>query len=290
MSRRTSRTRIGSAFAALAAGAALLTTAPATAADDPPSYVALGDSFVSGPLIPNQVDLPCGRSDHNYPHLAAAAVGASLTDVSCGGARIQDMTGRQFPWTAPQFDALQPDTDIVTVGIGGNDLPFAEVVGVCGGLGALQPFGKPCTTYYNRGGVDELAQRMATQLEPRLTDVVKTIKQRSPQARVLFVGVPSVIPESGPSCWSLNVPIAPGDYPYLVKVTKNLNRTFAKAAANAGAEFVDIYPNSLGHDICKPIGVRWVEGIIPGAVAAPVHPNLLGMEGAAEVVAATIAG
>lgn len=288
MSRRTPRTRIGAAVLALATGAALLAAAPASAADGPLSYVALGDSFVSGPLIPNQVDLPCGRSDHNYPHLAAAAAGATLTDVSCGGARIQDMTGSQFPWTAPQFDALKPDTDIVTVGIGGNDLPFGEVVAVCGALGALQPFGKPCTTHYNRGGVDELARRMTTSLEPRLTEVVEGIKQRSPNARVLFVGVPSVVPESGPSCWGPNVPIAPGDYPYLVKVTKNLNGTFAKAAANAGGEFVDIYSNSLGHDVCKPIGVRWVEGVIPGAVAAPVHPNLLGMEGAAEVVATAI--
>ncbi|MFE7858829.1 SGNH/GDSL hydrolase family protein, partial [Streptomyces sp. NPDC057403] len=28
-------------------------------------YVALGDSYTSGPLIPTQVDANCARSDHN---------------------------------------------------------------------------------------------------------------------------------------------------------------------------------------------------------------------------------
>ena len=52
-------------------------------------YVALGDSFTSGPLVlPHDttwVPQDCGQSIFNYPHLAAAAIGAtSFTDVSCG--------------------------------------------------------------------------------------------------------------------------------------------------------------------------------------------------------------
>ena len=35
-------------------------------------YVALGDSYTSGPLIPRQVDAGCARSDHNYPSIVAA--------------------------------------------------------------------------------------------------------------------------------------------------------------------------------------------------------------------------
>lgn len=275
--------------AALVAVAAAAVAAPAASAAETIDYVALGDSFVSGPGIPNQVDIPCGRSDQNYPHVVAAATGAQLTDVSCGGARMQDMTGKQFGYVAPQFDALKPETDLVTVGIGGNDLPFAEVVLVCGSMGAFNPTGKPCTDHYNRGGVDELARRMQDDLLPKLTEVVNGIHERSPNARVLFVGVPSVIPESG-SCWGPNLPVAAGDYPYLVEVTKNLNSTFEKAALAAGAEFVDIYANSLGHDVCAPTGTRWVEGIIPMSAAAPVHPNALGMKGAGTVVAKAVTG
>lgn len=281
--RRLSPALCAASIAAMAAAA--MSASPAAA--DPLSYVALGDSFQSGPGIPTQVNVQCGRSDHNYAHLAAAATGVTLTDVTCGGARIKDMTESQYPGTPPQFDALKADTDVVTVGIGGNDLPFAEVVLVCGSMGAFNPFGKPCTDYYNPGGKDELLRRMNEQLLLKLTAVVDAIQAKSPQARVLFVGVPSVVPESG-SCWGPNNPVAAGDYPYLVKVTKNLNATFAKAAANAGGEYVDIYPNSLGHDICKPAGTRWVEGVFPGDIAAPVHPNGLGMKGAAQLVTAAI--
>jgi hypothetical protein len=41
------------------------------------SYVALGDSYTAGPLIPVQETTPLGclRSDHNYPHLVAAGRG-----------------------------------------------------------------------------------------------------------------------------------------------------------------------------------------------------------------------
>lgn len=40
-------------------------------------YVALGDSYTSAPLVPNQHGEPidCGRSDHNYPSLVAQALG-----------------------------------------------------------------------------------------------------------------------------------------------------------------------------------------------------------------------
>ena len=53
--------------------------APTAPAQLPPSYAALGDSYTSGPLIPNQDDLfGCSRSDRNYPHLVAPSTGLQL--------------------------------------------------------------------------------------------------------------------------------------------------------------------------------------------------------------------
>jgi hypothetical protein len=64
----------------------------------------------------------------------------------------------------------------------------------------------------------------------------------------------------------------------------------ASAAAN-GAQVVDWYAASVGHDACQLPGIKWVEGAVPTNAAAPVHPNLLGMIGAADlVVAAARAG
>jgi hypothetical protein len=56
--------------------------------------VALGDSYASGPGIPVQrVDpVGCRRSTRNCPARLAAAFGISdYTDVSCGGARTEDI-------------------------------------------------------------------------------------------------------------------------------------------------------------------------------------------------------
>src|SRR5919109_3079172 len=80
---------------------ALVVTALAfgvTACTPPQAYVALGDSYTAGPVIPVQLDDPggCLRSDHNYPHLAAPETGlAPFRDVSCSGATTDDMTQPQ---------------------------------------------------------------------------------------------------------------------------------------------------------------------------------------------------
>ena len=51
-------------------------------------YVALGDSYSAGPLIPT-TDLAggCARSDHNYPSLVARPLKVkTFVDVTCSGA------------------------------------------------------------------------------------------------------------------------------------------------------------------------------------------------------------
>jgi hypothetical protein len=41
---------------------------------------------------------------------------------------------------------------------------------------------------------------------------------------------------------------------------------------------VDTYTPSIGHDVCQLPGTKWVEGLVPTAPAAPIHPNALGMK------------
>src|SRR5215475_9734816 len=78
----------------LAALALLCGWAAAQARAD--NYVALGDSYAAGPLIPNQLSpLGCLKSDHNYAHLATSTLGLTLADASCSGATTADMTQTQ---------------------------------------------------------------------------------------------------------------------------------------------------------------------------------------------------
>jgi hypothetical protein len=105
---------------------------------------------------------------------------------------------------------------------------------------------------------------------------------------VLLVGYPALLPDTGFGCWP-TVPIAFGDVPYLRGVAKSLNTMLANAAAAGGARYVDTYRPSIGHDACRSAGVRWAEGLVPAAPAAPFHPNAAGEQGMATAVAALAA-
>jgi len=284
--------RAAAMSATVASGILLAAFLPAAASASGPVYASLGDSFTSGPLIPDARGAPvdCLRSSRNYPSLVAAAIGASsFTDVSCAGATTANMTAPQsvtFGTNPPELNALSPATTLVTLGIGGNDLDFANVVIACSALSLINPFGSPCRKHYTSGGTDRLARTVA-QTAPKVAAALQEIHQRAPAARVLVIGYPVVLPAAGHGCWPL-VPVAHGDVVYLRGVELTLNAMLASAAAAHGATFVDTYTGSIGHDVCQARGTKWVEGIVPTSVAAPVHPNALGEQAMARQVLAAL--
>jgi lysophospholipase L1-like esterase len=245
--------RLAAIVAAALAGAVLF-AAPATAAAPAGGYVALGDSYTSGPLIPTQVDLNCTRSNKDYPSLVAAAISAAaFADVSCGGATTHDManagSGELGIAVPAQLNALQPNTALVTLGIGGNDIGFTGIIETCAEDSLHNPLGSPCKNQYDSGGVDQLLARINA-TAPKVATVLQQIHALSPGARVVVVGYPDILPTSGIGCWP-SVPISWGDVPYLRSVEVNLNAMLASTAAASGASYVDTYTATIGHDACK---------------------------------------
>jgi lysophospholipase L1-like esterase len=277
------------AVAALAAAALAAIPTAANAAAPTGGYVALGDSYTSGPLIPSQVDLNCTRSDHNYPSLVSASIhSASFTDVSCGGATTADIlnpgTGELGIGVPAQLSAVSASTALVTVGIGGNDIGFVSVIKACAQASLSNPFGSPCKNQYTAGGVDQLQARIDS-TAPKVASVLQAVHQAAPSAKVVVVGYPDILPNSGSGCWPV-VPFAWGDVPYLRNTEKSLNTMLAATAAANGASYVDTYTPTIGHDACQSGSNRWIEGLVPGTSAAPFHPNALGEQAMAN---ATIA-
>jgi lysophospholipase L1-like esterase len=267
-----------------------LAVTPARATGLRGGYVALGDSYTAGPVIPLQdTQTPgCLRSDHNYPSLIAPALSATyFRDASCSGATTQDMTQPQDvtppPANAPQFDRLARDSKLVTLGIGGNDIGFVEIIENCG---TPLPVGTPCQDHYVVNGDDTLQDRIDA-TAPKVAAVLQGIHARSPQAKVYVVGYPSILPETGPGCWP-QMPLAPDDMPYLRHVEHALNAMLASTATANGAHYVDTFTPSLGHDACQLVTVRWIEPLAPNLPAAPVHPNARGEQGMATAVLAAI--
>ncbi|MBN9793141.1 SGNH/GDSL hydrolase family protein [Pseudonocardia sp. TMWB2A] len=244
-------------------------------------FVALGDSYAAGPLVPVQQGTPSGclRSNQNYPSVLARSAGIGrFTDVSCSGATTEDMTAPQQVQAGPnppQLDALDGSESLVTLTIGGNDIGFSGIITECVRRSSANLFGAACKDFYTAGGTDQLAERIDG-TESKVSDVLAKIRDRSPAARVAVVGYPSILPDTGPGCYPV-IPFSPGDTAYLRETEKKLNAMLADAARDAGVDYVDTYTPTIGHDACTLPGVKWVEGLVPTSPAAPVHPNAQGM-------------
>ncbi|MFJ2778408.1 SGNH/GDSL hydrolase family protein [Kitasatospora sp. NPDC087315] len=272
-------------------------------------YVALGDSYTAGLKVAPQVGEPkgCARSAANYPSLVAKALGLAdgqFRDVSCSGARTGDLTGTQHTDSgsnAPQLDALSPATRLVTVGIGGNDAGFMEVVTQCAkenlvdavkGLVGTDRVDAPCREHYaSAGGAADQVQRKVDTAGERLAQVLQEIKRRSPQARVYVVGYPALLPADPASCVPvLGKAVAAADLAFLTEKQQQLNAMLKSRAAGAGAVFVDAAAPSAGHDMCAGEATRWVEPPFPAPGLAAIHPNAKGEEGIADAVLKAVRG
>jgi lysophospholipase L1-like esterase len=258
----------------------------AGAADAAPRYVALGDSFAAGPLIPLPLaPLGCLKSSNNYGHIVQRRLGfAEFRDPTCSGAETDDMTQTQNVSPGPnppQFNSLSPDTALVTLTIGGNDIGFSGLAEDCV---SLLPFGSPCRNRYVQGGQDEISRRIE-ETAPKVDAVLDGIRERSPAARVLVVNYSAILPHNGNGCFP-RMPIARGDVTWLREKHLELNAMLADQAADNGAGLVDVYAASVGRDACASSSVRWVEPFIPSTAAAPLHPNLRGMRAMADMVVA----
>ncbi|MFF6995305.1 SGNH/GDSL hydrolase family protein [Streptomyces sp. NPDC008313] len=292
----TARSRRATAVTAAMSGCALVATiasAPPAAAhghgpDHGTHYVALGDSYTSGPMIPRQVDANCARSDHNYPSIVAEARRTSaFKDVSCAGATTEHMWKAQGT-NGPQLNAVGRDTDLVTVQIGGNDIGFGSIIATCAQLGAQDPTGDPCRRHYESSGTDQLTLNVL-ETAPKIARVLRAVHSRAPHARVVVIGYPDLLPDDGRGCFP-EVPFAAKDFPYLRDTGKRLNLMLRLVARLNRAEYVDTYGPTRGHDMCKAPADRWVEPLQPASPAAPAHPNAKGEEAMAGAVLARLAG
>ncbi|WP_141691937.1 SGNH/GDSL hydrolase family protein [Nocardia brasiliensis] len=259
-------------------------------------YVALGDSWAADASLSQPSDefvpLGCGQSRRSYAKQVAAALSVPVfEDATCGAATTVNMTAAQsvpMGVNPPQFDRLSASTDLVTLGIGGNDAGLAATVQNCL---TTDPAVSPCLDSLVSGGVDRMSVRIEA-AERAVTGAVAGIRARSPRARILlldyFAGV-----RTGAGCFPL-VPISDRDADWLGRKLIELNAMLARVALATKVELVDTYSTSGGHDACQPPGTRWVEGLIPlstdpPGLAVPFHPNQLGADHQARSVLAALA-
>ncbi|MBW5481470.1 SGNH/GDSL hydrolase family protein [Streptomyces bambusae] len=294
------RTGLVAGTVAALAGACITPASAATGAGPGPGsgarygeYVALGDSYAAGAGIPGQSAGLCFRSDRNYASLVAARLAPAVTrDVTCGAAKLKHLTEpHRYPVigqvNAPQLDALTSRTRLVTITLGGNDLGtsdlgLGDIVVRCVALAAVHPVGSPCRSSYG----NTLHER-ADEAGPRIAAALQEIRRRSPEAKIVITGYPSILPENAWDCL-FRQPVTVSDAAYLRDVVKYLNGVIAERAEANGATYVDTHTPTLGHDICQSPSQRWIEGILPHQPTMPVHPNARGEQAMADAVLAAL--
>ncbi len=249
---------------------------PAGASAAGAKYVAMGDSYTSGPgITPYAEGAPadCGQSSLNYPHLVAAALNLSLTDVSCGGAQTANFTVAQHPDQPPQFNALGESTEVVTVGMGGNDGGlFGTLVQGCSETDTSTPGKAPCKAKYEAFVTKQIQEDKAP-----AEKALQEIKVLAPHAKVFVVGYPDITPAHGICPTAL--PWTEGDLKWFRNTVQKQGNKGLKAGAKAnGAIYVDTFKASEGHDLCQPVGTRWIEPLLGSLTGVPVHPNAIGEE------------
>ncbi|WP_349637108.1 GDSL-type esterase/lipase family protein [Streptomyces sp. RerS4] len=194
---------------------------------------------------------------------------------------------------------LNDQTDVVTIGVGGNSLPFGDMLLKCLKTGAA---GKSCREYYTNPpeGEESIEDELA-RVQDEYIEMLAEVHSAVPNAKVITVGYPAVLPEDGSACNRSSLTelgsIAHADVDWLRDgVLKRLNSTIERVSGFFGDRYVDVYFSSEGHDACQPAEEKWVEGIcgdaedywpskLPGTLldcgaigkrVTLVHPNAAG--------------
>ncbi|MBN9479077.1 MAG: SGNH/GDSL hydrolase family protein [Bordetella sp.] len=245
-----------------------------------PEYVALGSSFAAGAdLGPLQRGSPllCARSVNGYPQQLARRLDLSIIDMSCGGAVTRHvLKGGQF-FQRAQIRAVTPQTRLVTLTVGGNDIGYVGDLSLLAARKDASPFGWLVRTFWR--GPEPAAGRAYDTLGDELLATIRAVKARSPQAVVAVAAYPALLPEEG-TCDALG--LSPSEAALMRDVGDRLAATTEAAARAGGAIYVDMNRLGQAHDPCSP--EPWTRGW-KKAGAAPFHPTLRGAEATAEQIA-----
>ncbi|MFJ4187492.1 SGNH/GDSL hydrolase family protein [Kitasatospora sp. NPDC089509] len=320
MRRFPSRLAVAGTAVALAVG---LTTPTAAQAAAKPAvragalkWATLGDSYTAGLIAAagalTEPEDGCARTTGSYPELIRQELGplADLHNPSCSGATTLNVyadkqipQGRPlpplgtdpnapYPAVPPQIDAVAPESDVVTVQVGGNDLGFAQILKDCIELGAANlGTGTPCKDKYNAQLPDRFAQ-----LRNNYDTMLGALHQQAPKARVITVGYPHLFPADTTRCRYGDLlqfgTFTLGDLAWArTNILEPLNLAIEQVSSAQQDTYVDLYPGSAGHSVCD--SDHWINGLLSSVVPlqyALVHPNAEGQAFMAAQVESTVLG
>ena len=182
---------------------------------------------------------------------------------------------------------------LITVGIGGNDAGWINVVKDCQIDAVTHPnpgTGKGCKAII----VDHFNEALP-ELRRRLSEAYAQIRAKAQHATVIVVGYPAIFEDSWRSVGCATVgALSRGARADLREAAAKLDDTIKSVVEDAGPgfRFVDTRAAFEDHRICSPDGHDWIHGLtLDGSKLPPLgpdtfHPNAAGQAGLADAIAA----
>jgi len=231
----------------------------------------------------------CHLSDRSYPYLLGSVFSDKFRSVACSGSLLKDISntankGRgAYLGRYGQLEKVRDDEDLVkgtksqavdafipgraaqiefvqkykprvaTVGIGGNDIGFADKLAKC-----VLPMGTCDYASTNRAQTG----REISQLYDKLVSAYAELKNASPTTRFYAVGYPDLFTTGG-EC-KANVLLDQYEREYATMVVNYLNKTIAAAAAKAGIFYLSIEDSLYGNNLCSSADKIAVNGLSRG--------------------------
>lgn len=223
-------------------------------------YVALGDSYSSGEGNPDfhaGTAVPgvntCHRSDDAYAYklVTDTSLNLDLYDFrACSGATTDNVINGQHN-EASQLNALNTETDIVTISIGGNNVGFKPFMTAC--LTPDQTCAQGSTEYNNTKS--SINNTLASKVSTLLDEIANKI---GPNTKVLVVGYPMLVQEFSQS-WSNCALTSQGDRNAIMEMTTLMNSKLAATIDSFNDDDVRFhYVTAMGedspfegHDMCS---------------------------------------
>lgn len=247
----------------------------------------LGDSYSSGNGAGNYYDFVCWRSStawgERYADMVRAkGITVNVRNNACGAATV---TGGITPPIVEQVKAITPETDLVLVTIGGNDVGFANIVVQC-----FIPFADPnrCRQAVSSG------KNAIPRVTQQAIDVMRDARTRlRPGAKVAVMSYPYLASNSSYTLRGLWGAYRSGQGARELGDLGDQAILTAASTINGefGEEIITFVPSKdlfAGHepnpDPYRENGASWIYEALLGSIPAfeTYHPNPAGQRALAE--------
>jgi hypothetical protein len=193
---------------------------------------------------------------------AAGGQPVDFTFAACGGARVRHVRSngqltKAPSWALtptpdrPQIEYVPENADLITIGIGGNDVGFSGIGTYCFGVPRCDEKIKAAG-----GGADPVAKVVAA-LEDDLVDTFIALRLRAPHASIVAIGYPMMLSNHSYAkrftCVAGYSQLESSEVAWIQGLNVQLNDVIAKAASTAGVQFFNraaVEAGSERHGLC----------------------------------------